>query len=149
MCAYPTPHIVTVVRPFNLMRIKTLPRYFLSTREDAPGEQHLYRVKDTKDDDKGLECLTCDLSSGASNISDSSASNADDVECSFVDVHFSPTADFFIRECLGPDVPTTALVATHNNTVCALIITFIYIIIFIVTIKIYIDVCGISDTGLG
>ncbi|OQR66509.1 inactive dipeptidyl peptidase 10-like [Tropilaelaps mercedesae] len=107
---------------FDIVSIKAYDKknkyvYFLTTREDAPGEQHLYRVKDTKEDDKGLECLTCDLGAAVSNMSDSPGAGSIEVECSFVDAHFSPTADFYIRECLGPGIPSVALVATHNNTV--------------------------------
>lgn len=109
--------------PFDIVSLKAYDKknkfvYFLSTRENAPGEQHLYRVKDTKDDDKELECLTCDIGSGSANISDSPADLNVDIECSFVDAHFNPTADFYVRECLGPGIPSVALVdVVQNNTV--------------------------------
>ncbi|XP_018495147.1 inactive dipeptidyl peptidase 10 [Galendromus occidentalis] len=101
--------------PYDIVDIRAYDKtkrlvYFMSGREEAPGERHLYRVRDTKEDENNVECLTCDM--GGGNFTDPSES-----ECTVLNAHFSPTADFYVRECLGPGIPTLALVATKNNTV--------------------------------
>lgn len=94
--------------PAELIRLFS---YFMSGREEAPGERHLYRVRDTKEDVNNVECLTCDMG-GSSNFTDPAEN-----DCTVLNAHFSPTADFYVRECLGPGIPSLALVATKNNTV--------------------------------
>ena len=62
--------------------------------------QIVYRVKVVHSGSRTgrPECLTCK-----------------DADCQYVSAHFSSSAAFYIKDCLGPDVPTYALHRTTDH----------------------------------
>ncbi|KAG7166627.1 Dipeptidyl aminopeptidase-like protein 6-like [Homarus americanus] len=77
--------------------------YYMATKEDEPGERHLYRVADALPMLRIPECLSC-----------LEADNTTDA-CLYNKAHLSSDFAFFILECLGPDVPRTYLFSTWSN----------------------------------
>ncbi|KAB7507600.1 Inactive dipeptidyl peptidase 10 [Armadillidium nasatum] len=82
--------------------------YFLGTAEERPSERHLYRVSDilTSTLLRSPECMSCFEAENSTN------------DCLYNKAHFSPEFSYFVLECLGPDVPRTYLISTHNLEVC-------------------------------
>jgi len=60
--------------------------------------------------------MTCSEMMPATNITDS-----DYGPCLYSNAYFSPSARFYIHECLGPEPPVVWLVDARNNTRIALI----------------------------
>ncbi|UYV83622.1 hypothetical protein LAZ67_23001726 [Cordylochernes scorpioides] len=74
--------------------------YYISTREGRPGERHLYYLYDQRVFRVPV-CVTCGVTGPG---------------CLSARATFSPTADFYVLECLGPRVPTVELWSTANDT---------------------------------
>ncbi|XP_054706739.1 inactive dipeptidyl peptidase 10-like [Uloborus diversus] len=75
--------------------------YFLATKENRPGEQHLYSVPAKKSSfAPSIKCLTCD----------------EEFLCLFNNVIFSPGAEYFVLECLGPGVPKVEIKSIYNQS---------------------------------
>ncbi|XP_023219144.1 dipeptidyl peptidase 4-like [Centruroides sculpturatus] len=69
--------------------------YFISTLEEKSGEQHLFAASSHKN----ITCLSCNLGKS----------------CLFNNARFSPSAKYFILECLGPDIPQIEMRRTIDN----------------------------------
>ncbi|XP_077503728.1 prolyl endopeptidase FAP-like isoform X5 [Amblyomma americanum] len=79
-------------------RPKTLHLFYRSTREGRPGESHVYQVPFDKEGAQPV-CLTCHLGD----------------QCLYNNAWFSPEAEFYVLECLGPGVPWVALYSTADH----------------------------------
>lgn len=94
--------------------------YYMSTREDKPGERHVYSVEVTtrkmplgqyESHLKGSrlyrgktnhQCYTCD--------------QIELNQCLYNRVSFSTKASYFVHECLGPEIPYSTLRRMDNLT---------------------------------
>ncbi|XP_035208378.1 inactive dipeptidyl peptidase 10-like [Stegodyphus dumicola] len=75
--------------------------FYLTTIENRPGERHLFSVSGKKTRSVTFtKCLTCDEA----------------YNCLFNNVIFSPNAEFYILECLGPGVPRIEIRSIYNDT---------------------------------
>ncbi|XP_059485201.1 inactive dipeptidyl peptidase 10-like isoform X3 [Neocloeon triangulifer] len=93
--------------------------YFMAAPEGKPGQRHLYRVLDqnaSSTAERRKECLTCPEVVGVINITDS-----DYGPCLYSNAYFSPTARFYVHECLGPEPPVVWLVDAASNLRVALL----------------------------
>lgn len=54
-------------------------------------------------EERQLSCLTCEL---------------DEVRCQYVDVEFSPSANFYILNCQGPGIPYYSLRSPQETAEC-------------------------------
>jgi dipeptidyl-peptidase-4 len=78
--------------------------YFKATKEDSPGERHLYKVTDFQADQPGLvTCLSCD------------ELNTRGGACGYNSFEFSHDKSFYAMSCNGPHVPQVYLYATNPN----------------------------------
>lgn len=76
-------------------------RFYLSTLEDRPGERHLYSVSGKKIRFSTFtKCLTCHEGNS----------------CLYNNAIFSPNGEFYVLECLGPDVPKIQIRSIYNQT---------------------------------
>eukprot|EP00095_Tigriopus_kingsejongensis_P005245 maker-scaffold353_size198981-snap-gene-0.31 protein:Tk05245 transcript:maker-scaffold353_size198981-snap-gene-0.31-mRNA-1 annotation:"dipeptidyl aminopeptidase-like protein 6" len=74
--------------------------YFTAIPSDHPSQRHLYSVNSSWiGSPYAPECLTCDLPKALLGR-----------ECSFNDIIMSPRNEYFVLNCLGPDVPGVYLV---------------------------------------
>ncbi|XP_065353279.1 inactive dipeptidyl peptidase 10-like isoform X2 [Cloeon dipterum] len=93
--------------------------YFMAAPEGKPGQRHLYRVLDQNASttaDRKKECLTCPEVVSTTNVTDS-----DYGPCLYSNAFFSPSAKYYIHECLGPEPPVIWLVEARTNARIALI----------------------------
>ncbi|XP_016310782.1 dipeptidyl aminopeptidase-like protein 6 [Sinocyclocheilus anshuiensis] len=70
--------------------------YFLST-EDDPKRRHLYSADTVGTFNR--RCLSCDFTDS----------------CGYVSGFFSPSMDYFLLSCKGPDVPYVTVYSTHDR----------------------------------
>ncbi|CAG7730841.1 unnamed protein product, partial [Allacma fusca] len=106
-------------------------KYFIGVPNGRPGERHLYRVSEKSSNTSVIpspECLTCpgdDADEGEDPedafgplwlFPDGNGTDGENTSipsplptCLFNNVIFSPNHKFFVRECLGPGVPTVTL----------------------------------------
>ncbi|XP_042584281.1 dipeptidyl aminopeptidase-like protein 6 [Cyprinus carpio] len=70
--------------------------YFLST-EDDPKRRHLYSADTVGTFNR--RCLSCDFTDS----------------CGYVSGLFSPSIDYFLLNCKGPDVPYVSVYSTHDR----------------------------------
>ena len=83
-------------------------RYFIAFPVGKTFEQHLYRVGDWNSDDfKATYCLTCN---------NSASLNETRHPCLYNSAKFSPSFKYYVHECLGPEVPSTNLRLTSDNS---------------------------------
>jgi len=79
--------------------------YYASTLEHEAGERHIFSVADMQSSSSSQipSCLTC---------------NKIERNCSFNDALFSPSADFYILYCLGPEIPWAEIRTADNDSIC-------------------------------
>lgn len=79
--------------------------YYLSTNGD-PKQRHLFRVYLRKPDEKSSppECLTCDVP-----------------DCRYVSARFSTSSRYYVRACLGPEVPYYSLHDSLTGTLISIL----------------------------
>jgi len=78
--------------------------YFKATKEDSPGERHLYKVTDFQSGQPGLvTCLSCD------------ELNTRGGACGYNSFEFSSDNSFYAMSCDGPHVPQVYLYQTNPN----------------------------------
>ncbi|XP_060515973.1 inactive dipeptidyl peptidase 10 isoform X2 [Cylas formicarius] len=99
--------------------------YALGTIENSPGYRHLIKIVD-KDAYPEWSCVTCNPEAVVPHnttadmmISNDTASNDtlwSNYPCDYNNVIFSKSFNYFIQECLGPEIPIVILVKTITNT---------------------------------
>lgn len=78
--------------------------YFQATKENSPGERHLYKVTDFQSGQPGLvTCLSCQ------------EINTRGGACGYNDFEFSNDQSFYAMSCNGPHVPQVYLYQTDPN----------------------------------
>jgi dipeptidyl-peptidase-4 len=78
--------------------------YFKATKENSPGERHLYKVTDFQSGQPGLvTCLSCQ------------ELNSRGGTCGFNDFEFSTDNSFYAMSCDGPHVPQVYMYQTNPN----------------------------------
>jgi len=78
--------------------------YFKATKEDSPGERHLYKVTDFQSGQPGLvTCLSCD------------ELNTRGGACGYNSFEFSSDKSYYAMSCDGPHVPQVYLYQTNPN----------------------------------
>ena len=78
--------------------------YFKATKEDSPGERHLYKVTDFQSGQPGLvTCLSCD------------ELNTRGGSCGYNSFEFSSDKSYYAMSCDGPHVPQVYLYQTNPN----------------------------------
>jgi len=78
--------------------------YFKATKEDSPGERHLYKVTDFQSGQPGLvTCLSCD------------ELNTRGGACGYNSFEFSSGKSYYAMSCDGPHVPQVYLYQTNPN----------------------------------
>ncbi|RZF33297.1 hypothetical protein LSTR_LSTR007642 [Laodelphax striatellus] len=103
--------------------------YFRAAPEGKPGQRHVYRVLDNinSTENSKWQCLTCQIDIDNSNSTNSTALNStidwemwpvQSSSCLYVSAILSPgpRPEFFLLQCLGPDVPSLLLMNTSSNT---------------------------------
>ena len=96
-------------------KISSLHRYFLASLEDGknhPDKRHIYKIKISSDFKSKEKCLTCkefDKTKQTNNLSLP--------KCKYARGKISPNFTHFLLECLGPDVPYTALVSLTSEEI--------------------------------
>merc|ERR1719499_2764483 len=79
--------------------------YFKATKENSPGERHLYKVTDFQSGQPGLvTCLSCD------------ELNTRGGSCGYNSFEFSADNSYYAMSCDGPHVPQVYLYQTNPNT---------------------------------
>lgn len=77
--------------------------FYEATLVDKPGERHIFSIPDIHSSlPRNPHCLTCNQTSR---------------NCSFHEALFSPSASFFVLQCLGPGVPWTEVRTTDDNQI--------------------------------
>jgi len=79
--------------------------YFKATKENSPGERHLYKVTDFQSGQPGLvTCLSCD------------ELNTRGGSCGYNSFEFSADNSYYAMSCDGPHVPQVYMYETNPNT---------------------------------
>lgn len=74
--------------------------YFEAKESALVETQHIYSIK--INESKIIECISCKLSSALNN-------------CEYFEAMFSPTAQYYILQCLGPDIPRVYLLELNRE----------------------------------
>uniref|UniRef100_A0A6P7GH46 Venom dipeptidyl peptidase 4 n=1 Tax=Diabrotica virgifera virgifera TaxID=50390 RepID=A0A6P7GH46_DIAVI len=95
--------------------------YAIGTIENSPGVRHLIRITDQSSPQ--WFCMTCrpevDQNSTFSESQNETTINNSlwlDYPCDYNNVIFSKNYNYYIQECLGPEIPIVLLVKTSTNT---------------------------------
>jgi len=96
--------------------------YFIGTLSGFPGVRHLLRVGDllASEETKPMLCITCEGEGYVTTHDDEVKSNDDSgtsgqPECQFNDVAMSPSMEYIVQICHGPNVPYTRILALNQN----------------------------------
>lgn len=85
--------------------------YFKATKENSPGERHLYKVTDFQSGQPGLvTCLSCE------------ELNTRGGACGYNSFEFSSDKSFYAMSCNGPHVPQVYLYQTNPNQRTAILV---------------------------
>ena len=85
--------------------------YFQATKENSPGERHLYKVTDWQSGQPGLvTCLSCE------------ELNTRGEACGYNSFRFSSDYSFYVMSCDGPHVPQVYLYKTNPNQRTAILV---------------------------
>jgi len=85
--------------------------YFKATKENSPGERHLYKVTDFQSGQPGLvTCLSCE------------ELNTRGGACGYNSFEFSHDKSFYAMSCNGPHVPQVYLYQTNPNQRTAILV---------------------------
>ena len=85
--------------------------YFKATKENSPGERHLYKVTDFQSGQPGLvTCLSCE------------ELNTRGGACGYNSFEFSSDKSFYAMSCNGPHVPQVYLYETNPNQRTAILV---------------------------
>lgn len=77
--------------------------FYAATLSSEPGERHIFSIPDVHSMLPRIAvCLTC---------------NQTERNCSFHEAFFSPAAEYFILQCLGPGVPWTEVRTVDGNEI--------------------------------